>query len=171
MIRETGGNIFLSKQKTLLVPCNAAGAMGKGLALAFKRRYFPHLFRTYRRYFPLVLDPIELRAYTHRAYQLVSVELPRLKGQPPEAPDHRALLFCTKYHWSESADISLIARNLETLRDDWQRLGIESLALPPIGCGLGGLDYKRDIRPLLFNYLGDDKFDVEVVGLTADDMS
>lgn len=161
MIRETHGDIFKSGKKTLVVPCNSAGAMGSGLAKVFRQRFYPGLFNVYRRYFPLIVDPIDMPKDDQRAEVLVCVELPAGK---------QALLFCTKHHWSGPSDITLIERNLASLARDWDALRIQSLAIPPIGCGLGGLDYRRDVRPLLLHYLSDERFDVEIVGLSNTDL-
>lgn len=161
MIRETSNDIFQSKQRTLLVPCNAAGAMGSGLARAFKDRYYKPVFSTYRCYFPLIVNPVDMPTDDKRANTLVRVGLPKRQ---------QALLFCTKHHWSESSDITLLERNLAKLVRDWHELEIESLAMPPIGCGLGGLDYKRDVRPMLLSYLSDERYNVEVVGLSKADL-
>ena len=161
MICETRNDIFQSGKKTLVVPCNSAGAMGSGLAESFKKRFYPGLFRVYRRYFPLIVDPNRMPKDDPRAEVLVCVELPKRQ---------QALLFCTKHHWSGPSDITLIERNLASLARDWDVLRIESLAIPPVGCGLGGLDYKRDVRPLLLRYLSDERFDVEIVGLSRTDI-
>jgi O-acetyl-ADP-ribose deacetylase (regulator of RNase III) len=56
--------------------------------------------------------------------------------------------FPTKRHWREKALIEDIRSGLRALVAGVQRLGISSIAVPPLGCGNGGLDW-RDVRPLI----------------------
>ena len=53
-----------------------------------------------------------------------------------------------------------IQYNLENISRDYEKMGITSLAMTPIGCGLGRLDYHYNVRPLLYQYL--DPIDLEV---------
>lgn len=145
-----GANLFDSTQTTLCCPINAAGAMGAGLALAFKERY-PGLESIYHTFFP----PTTLSTLARsKAYRLVSV---------PVHDGHRVLLFCTKFHFSEPANVELIKTNLQQLKRDWVHLKIDSLALPPLGCGLGRLSYFQDVRPLIMQCLSG--LDVNVIDL------
>lgn len=153
MIVESNSDIFGSGQKTLLCPANAAGAMGSGLAKEMRHRFPHYFFRAYRAQFPLTLEPADLER--SRAHRLMCIGLPTKQ---------QALIFCTKYHWKESADLALIDSNLELLARQWEYFGIESIALPPIGCGLGGLSYREEVRPLIEKHLS--SFDVHVVGLS-----
>jgi hypothetical protein len=50
------------------------------------------------------------------------------------------LLFPTRRHWREKSDIGGIEKGLQWIRDNYRREGIQSLAIPALGCGLGGLD-------------------------------
>jgi hypothetical protein len=58
------------------------------------------------------------------------------------------LLFATKRHWRERADLGGIEEGLVWLRDNYRSEGIKSLALPALGCGLGWLDW-RDVGPVM----------------------
>jgi hypothetical protein len=69
------------------------------------------------------------------------------------------LLFPTKQHWREWADIHGIERGLQWLRDNYKSEGIKSLAVPALGCGLGRLEW-REVGPLLCKYLN--TFDIPV---------
>jgi len=62
------------------------------------------------------------------------------------------LLFPTKRHWRERADIDGIEKGLQWLRDNYEKEEIKSLAIPALGCGLGRLDW-RDVGPLMCKYL------------------
>jgi hypothetical protein len=69
------------------------------------------------------------------------------------------LLFPTKRHWKEQADIQGIEEGLRWIVNNYKDKGIKSLAMPALGCRLGGLDWK-DVGPLMCNYLS--KLDIPV---------
>lgn len=150
MITETADSLFLTKMRTILCPCNAAGAMGAGVAKSV-RTYYPVAFHEYRQLFPRVENPAALDR--RLAETMVNVRLTR----------RNVLLFCTKYHWTEKSPVELIDRNLAALARDWDILQIETLAMPLIGCGKGGLNYERDVRPLIVKHLSN--FTVEICGV------
>ena len=54
--------------------------------------------------------------------------------------------FPTKGHWRERSRLTDIEAGLEDLVDTVRRLGIRSIAIPPLGCGNGGLNW-ADVRP------------------------
>lgn len=54
--------------------------------------------------------------------------------------------FPTKRHWRGKSRLADIESGLRALVDEVRRLGIRSIAIPPLGCGLGGLDW-TDVRP------------------------
>jgi O-acetyl-ADP-ribose deacetylase (regulator of RNase III) len=56
--------------------------------------------------------------------------------------------FPTKRHWRDDSRIEDIRSGLESLVADVRRLGIGSIGVPPLGCGLGGLNW-RDVRPMI----------------------
>jgi O-acetyl-ADP-ribose deacetylase (regulator of RNase III) len=58
--------------------------------------------------------------------------------------------FPTKRHWRDRSRIEDIQSGLKALIDNVHRLGIRSVALPPLGCGLGGLNW-RNVRPMIEN--------------------
>lgn len=62
--------------------------------------------------------------------------------------------FPTKGHWRSSSKLDDIKSGLADLRHVIQARGIRSIAVPPLGCGNGGLDW-RDVRPLIASALGD----------------
>lgn len=132
MIKYIKGNIFNSGCAVLVNPVNCVGVMGKGLALKFKKRY-PVMFQTYKN----VCDTKELRP-----------------GQPMlvYGPDKSVILFPTKYHWREKSKVIYIKDGLEAISCCYKSFGIESIAFPKLGCGLGGLDWE-EIRPLIEQYM------------------
>jgi O-acetyl-ADP-ribose deacetylase (regulator of RNase III) len=56
--------------------------------------------------------------------------------------------FPTKYHWRDRSHLDSIETGLRSLIDAVKRLGITSIAVPALGCGLGGLDWS-DVKPLI----------------------
>jgi O-acetyl-ADP-ribose deacetylase (regulator of RNase III) len=61
-------------------------------------------------------------------------------------------LFATKRNWRENSDIVGIEQGLQWIVDNYKAEGIKSLAVPALGCGLGGLNWK-DVGPLMCRYL------------------
>lgn len=65
--------------------------------------------------------------------------------------------FPTKNHFKEKSDINLIKQSCQFMLKFADQLELKSIALPPVGCGLGGLNYEKEVKPLLSNLL-DDRF-------------
>lgn len=126
---EVDENIFDSPSQTLTVTTNCAGAMGAGVAYEFKMRV-PGLYKAYRELLGLG--------------ELVS---DRLHVYPWD--QKQVLMFPTKVHWKDRSNKDQVLANLKNLAENYEKLGITSLAIVPVGCGLGGLDYLLDIRPTM----------------------
>ncbi len=133
MIRTRIGDIFESKAQTLVNTINTVGVMGKGIALEFKKR-FPDMFEDY------------VRRVREGKVRLGEPYLYR-RPQPPWI-----INFPTKAHWREVSDIRHITRGLEYLERHYRERGITSLAVPPLGCGQGGLEW-RVVGPTLYEHL------------------
>jgi O-acetyl-ADP-ribose deacetylase (regulator of RNase III) len=126
-------SIFDSPAQTLVNPVNCVGVMGAGLAKAFRLR-FPKMFEQY-----------EERCLTGRFGMC-----------EPELHDRQTpwvLCFPTKDHWRDKSRVAEIEGGLRTFIRDYERFGITSIAFPKLGCGLGGLDWEREVKPLMFGYL------------------
>lgn len=118
------GNLFESKAKALVNPVNCVGIMGRGLALEFKRR-FPSMFSEYHE----ACRTGRLRP----GNLLISV-----------ISENRIIIcFPTKYHWQNPSRIEYIEKGLDTLRKYLISMPDLSIAIPPLGCGLGGLDWNE----------------------------
>lgn len=132
MIRHVTGNILDDDAEALVNPVNCVGVMGAGLAKQFKER-FPDNFRKY------------LEACETGAVKLGSVYVTEEDG-----PLSRIYIvnFPTKRHWKDRSHLAWIACGLMDLRRTCGDLGIRSLAIPQVGCGLGGLDW-ADVLPLV----------------------
>ena len=130
MIQLTQGDILRSEAEALVNTVNCVGVMGRGLALQFKRA-FPANFATYAA--GCKRDEVQPgRMLVVETGQLTS---PRF-----------IVNFPTKRHWKDRSRIEDIDAGLDALIADVKRLGIKSIAVPPLGCGLGGLDW-ADVRP------------------------
>lgn len=130
-IRE--GDIFKSDAQTLVNTVNCVGVMGKGIALGFRKR------------FPEMHDD-----YVRRCEQgKVKLGRPYLYRRPEGA---WVLNFPTKDHWRSMSRLADIEAGLEYLVDHYEAWGIESLAVPPLGSGHGGLEWQV-VGPTLYRHL------------------
>jgi uncharacterized protein YwgA/O-acetyl-ADP-ribose deacetylase (regulator of RNase III) len=133
IIKVTIGDLFETDAQTLINTINTVGIMGKGIALEFKRR-FPEMFEDYQRR----VDQSEVRLGEPYFY-------PRLF--PPNIVN-----FTTKAHWRSVSHLSDIVNGLEYLKAHYKNWGVTSLAVPPLGCGNGGLQWKV-VGPILYRNL------------------
>jgi uncharacterized protein YwgA/O-acetyl-ADP-ribose deacetylase (regulator of RNase III) len=136
------GNIFNSKAQTLVNTVNCVGVMGKGIALGFRKR------------FPAMHDDYVQRCKRGE----VRLGRPYLYRQP-EPP--WILNFPTKDHWRSMSRLSDIEKGLEYLLGRYKSWGIESLAMPPLGSGHGGLEW-HVVGPTLHRYLSRLEIPVEL---------
>ena len=130
MIEFTTGDILKAEAEALVNTVNCYGVMGRGIALQFKKK-FPENFKQYKK----VCDAREL--HPGRMFVFSTEEMFNPKY---------VINFPTKNHWKGRSKIEDIDSGLEALVDDVRRLGIQSIAIPPLGCGLGGLKWE-DVRP------------------------
>lgn len=129
------GDLFESNAQTLVNTVNCVGVMGRGVALQFKE-HFPDMYENYV-----------------RRCELKEVRL----GQPylyRRATVPWILNFPTKDHWKSVSKLSDIVHGLEYLARHYKEWGITSLAVPPLGCGQGQLEW-RIVGPTLYRRLRD----------------
>lgn len=69
--------------------------------------------------------------------------------------DHRIVFLPTKYHWRRPSVISLLDRGLQELAGIMREHREMRVAMPRIGAGLGGLDWPRQVLPLIEGHLGE----------------
>jgi O-acetyl-ADP-ribose deacetylase (regulator of RNase III) len=138
MIHFTKGNLLDADVEALVNTVNTVGVMGKGIALMFKEA-FPENFRAYA----AACERDEV--VTGR---MLVTERKVLGGGP-----RWIINFPTKRDWRGKSRLEWIGEGLEDLVRVVRSEGIRSLAVPPLGCGNGGLDWK-DVRPLLVRHLG-----------------
>jgi len=123
MIRYARGNLLEAQVEALVNPVNEVGVMGKGLALMF-RDAFPESARVY--------EAACARKEVHVGSVFVT-ETGALLG--PRWIVH----FPTKKHWRDPSRIEWVHRGLADLVRVLRERQIRSVAIPPLGCGLGGL--------------------------------
>jgi hypothetical protein len=145
------GDMFFSNMQTLTVSVNTVGVMGKGLASRAKYQ-FPDVYVIYQdacRSKKLQMG----KPYLYKRESFVDEELadePSSLSMPNSSKWF--LLFATKKHWRENSDMAGIEQGLQWVKDRYKAEGIKSLAVPALGCGLGGLDW-QDVGPLICQYL------------------
>lgn len=151
------GDMFFSHMQTLTISVNTVGIMGKGLASRAKYQ-FPDMYVVYQdvcKNKTLVMG----RPYLYKREASLDEDL---ADEPFNLPNPNAnkwfLLFPTKRHWKERSDPQGIEKGLQWVLENYKTEGIRSLAMPALGCGLGGLDWK-DIGPLMCKYLA--QMDIE----------
>jgi O-acetyl-ADP-ribose deacetylase (regulator of RNase III)/uncharacterized protein YwgA len=133
MLQVRIGNVLESSAQTLVNTVNCVGIMGKGIALDFKKR-FPDMFKDYA----ARCTRGEVRLGEPYVFKTLL---------PPWI-----LNFPTKKDWRSVSRESDIVAGLEYLEKHYREWGIESLAVPPLGCGNGGLEWSS-VGPILFNHL------------------
>lgn len=133
MIKVLIGDLFKSNAQTIVNTVNCMGVMGKGIAAEFKKR-FPKMF----------LD------YTNRCkHGQVIIGEPYLYK---ETNRNFIINFPTKKHWKSPSHLEDIIMGLDFLVDHISIWNIKSLALPPLGCGNGGLEW-GDVGPIIYQKL------------------
>lgn len=130
MIEFRQGDILRADAEALVNTVNCVGVMGRGIALQFKKA-FPENFKAYR----AACERKALQPGRVFVFDLGDLLNPRY-----------IVNFPTKRHWKGKSRIEDIDAGLAALVQEVRRLSINSIALPPLGCGLGGLDW-NDVRP------------------------
>ena len=145
------GDMFFSNLQTLTISVNLQGVMGKGLASRAKYQ-FPDVYVAYQDVCR-AKRITATRPHLYKRESSLDEELADV-GAPLIAPNAIKwfLLFATKRHWKDNSRLDDIEGGLAWVRDNYQTQGIQSLAMPALGCGLGGLDWKK-VGPLMCKYL------------------
>ena len=129
MIELTQGDILQADAEALVNTVNCVGVMGRGIALQFKKK-FPENFKHYK----AVCDKKELQPGKMFIYDLNRLYNPRY-----------VVNFPTKRHWKGKSRMTDIEAGLKALVAEVHKYDIHSIAIPPLGCGLGGLPWS-DVR-------------------------
>lgn len=119
-------DILKEDAEALVNSVNCVGVMGRGIALQFKRA-FPENFKVYE---------AACRRGDVRPGHMLVYATGKLTNP------HYIINFPTKRHWRGRSRLEDIESGLRALVEEVQERSIRSIALPPLGSGLGGLDWK-----------------------------
>lgn len=132
MLSYLKGDLLSSPAQVQVNTVNIVGVMGKGIALQFKNKY-PDMFTSYQKMCDKkLLDVGKLYLW--------------------KSSEKWILMFPTKKHWRNPSKIEYIESGLKKFVDNYERLGIESIAFPKLGCGNGNLDWNI-VKPIMEKYL------------------
>lgn len=132
MIELTRGNLLEANVEALVNTVNTVGVMGKGIALQFKKAY-PDNFKAYK----AECDSESLVLGRIFVFDRQTMVGPRY-----------VINFPTKHHWKGKSRREDIESGLRSLVEEVKGHGIHSIAVPPLGCGLGGLAWS-EVRPMI----------------------
>ncbi|WP_204104257.1 MULTISPECIES: macro domain-containing protein [Spirulina sp. CCY15215] len=145
MIEFKKGNLLEEKTEALVNTVNCVGVMGKGIALQFKRAY-PENFRAYKK----ACDRGEVKLGEMFIFTTETLFNPRYM-----------INFPTKNHWRGKSKLVDIEIGLKSLLAAIQKYNIKSIAIPPLGCGNGGLNWE-EVKAMIVSALAE-LSDVQVV--------
>ena len=131
------GNLLDAKTEALVNTVNTVGVMGKGIALQFKE-LFPHNYKAY------------LTACKNG--ELMPGKLLTVKDHTLEG-EKWIINFPTKTEWFKKSQYDYIETGLIELAKFIQEKAIKSIAVPPLGCGNGGLKWDK-VKPMIEKHLG-----------------
>jgi O-acetyl-ADP-ribose deacetylase (regulator of RNase III) len=127
MLKFKTGNLFSEDVEALVNTVNCVGIMGRGVALQFKKR-FPENYKQYYK----ACEIGKVKPGKMFVYSTDTLVYPKY-----------IINFPTKRHWKGKSKIEDIELGLDDLARVILEKEISSIALPPLGAGLGGLDWKR----------------------------
>lgn len=138
MITESKGNLLKAPVEALVNTVNTQGVMGKGIALQFKKA-FPEMYKEYA----AMAKNGEIRLGRMHVWSTQALVGPKY-----------IINFPTKGHWREKSRILGIDAGLRDLARVVRQFGITSIAVPPLGCGNGGLNWS-DVAPRIHDTFKD----------------
>lgn len=148
MIQYIQGNLFTSNAKVLVNTVNTVGVMGKGIAADFKKIY-PKMFEEYKELCENgKLDIGEFFLY--------------------KTSNKWVLNFPTKKHWKSPSTVEYIEKGLQKLIEQATKLQLTDIAMPKLGCGNGGLDWEKQVKPIVEKYLKKSPINVSIYDFDKD---
>lgn len=131
------GNLLEAEAEALVNTVNTVGVMGKGIALQFKEN-FPANFQIYAS---------ACKKGDMQVGKMLVVKEHTLGGEK------LIINFPTKTEWFKNSQYSYIEEGLKDLVNVIEQYNIKSIAIPPLGCGNGGLKWEK-VKPMMDKYLG-----------------
>lgn len=151
-VRLVRGNLLDSRAVALVNPVNTHGVMGAGLAREFKRAY-PGAFAAYK----AACDAGQVRVGRVHLWRFIDQGRTRMIVHLP-----------TKKDWRRPSQLAWVAAGLFSLRAELDAAGVPSVAIPALGCGLGGLPWEPVRNAVLAAFVGSDvKVELYAPGGTA----
>ena len=149
MITYKTGDLFTDDAQCLVNAVNCVSVMGAGIAKEFKRR-LPEYFDAYVRYCK--------EGYLSKAGDAEDA----MNDYWPGFPNLRYIISAaTKTHWRDKSTLGDIERVLKSIAECIDDKDMVSVAMPALGCGLGGLSW-TDVQPLIEQELGSVDCDIRV---------
>ena len=145
MITYRTGNLFEAKTQALVNTVNTVGVMGKGIALQFKE-----------------LFPYNNKVYI-KACKDGTLDIGKLLIVKESTLEREIIIvnFPTKRDWKQRSAYSFIEKGLQSLVEELKKGTIKSIAIPPLGCGNGGLDWAK-VKPMMEQYLSLLPVDIQI---------
>ncbi|MEH2024886.1 DarT ssDNA thymidine ADP-ribosyltransferase family protein [Nostoc sp.] len=141
------GDMFFSNMQTLTISVNLQGIMGKGLASRAKYQ-FPDVYVVYqdacRNKQLTATKPYLYKREASLDQELADLSLPLVTSNAVKW----FLSFATKRQWRDNSRLEDIEGGLDWVRNNCHEIGIQSLAMPALGCGLGNLNW-AEVGPLM----------------------
>lgn len=139
------GNLLEANVEALVNTVNTVGIMGKGIALQFKERF-----------------PVNFKIYS-KACKKGEVEVGKMLIVEETSLDGNQIIinFPTKTEWYKKSQYSYIEEGLQDLAKVIKENNIKSIAIPPLGCGNGGLKWDQ-VKILIEKYLGQLNIDIQI---------
>ncbi|MGA9517790.1 MAG: macro domain-containing protein [Trichococcus sp.] len=142
MLMYVQQDIFKSPAQVIVNTVNTVGVMGKGIAKRYKEIY-PDMYKQYQKFCEQHLLGIgKLWIYKSDTKWILN--------------------FPTKKHWRNPSKIEYVEQGLKKFVETYEEKGVTSVSFPQLGCGNGGLDWEKEVRPLMEKYLKDLPIDVFV---------
>jgi len=146
MIHYVTGNLLAASDEALVNTVNTVGVMGKGIALQFKDTY-PDNFQIYRQ---------ACKEGSIAPGKLLITKEATLSTEPKWI-----INFPTKKDWRHRSKYEYIEDGLKDLVRIITQYRIKSIAIPPLGCGNGGLD-RSQVKAIMEKYLGELDVDIHI---------
>ncbi|MCG2612844.1 macro domain-containing protein [Terrimonas sp. NA20] len=137
MISYYSGDLLRSDTDAIVNAVNTVGVMGKGLALQF-RNEFPLNYKKYQ--------------VACKNGGLQPGKLLLCRDHNPAGEERVIVNFPTKIHWRLPSQYEYVEEGLKALVKLISEEKIKSIAIPPLGCGLGGLDWAI-VKPMMISYM------------------
>ena len=132
MIEYKQGDLLAIDVEAVVNTVNCVGIMGRGIAMQFKKQY-PENFKNYEAACKRG-DVVPGKMFVYKTNNLTNPQL--------------IINFPTKRHWRNASRMEDIEKGLLDLVDVVQNYNIKSIAVPPLGCGSGGLEWSK-VKPLM----------------------